>query len=72
MGSPWWARHAQSFAARQRDAYERSGSLGWSEGEDVNDTTPGKDRALFQVNEFLQWLDEAAEEEGEENSEGKG
>ena len=30
MGSPWWARHAQSFAARQRDAYERSGSLGWS------------------------------------------
>jgi len=35
--------------------------------EDVVDTTPGKDRALFQVNEFLQWLDEAAEEgEGEE------
>ena len=30
MGSPWWARHAQSFAARQRDAYERSGSLGWA------------------------------------------
>ena len=25
--------------------------------EDVNDTTPGKDKALFQVNEFLQWLD---------------
>ena len=32
MASPWWARHAQSFAARQRDAYERSGSLGWSFG----------------------------------------
>ena len=30
MGSPWWARHAQSFAARQRDAYERKGSLGWA------------------------------------------
>ena len=29
---PWWARHAQSFAARQRDAYERQGSLGWSFG----------------------------------------
>ena len=35
--------------------------------EDVNDDTPGKDKALFQVNEFLQWLDEAAEEgEGDE------
>ena len=32
MASPWWARHAQSFAARQRDAYERSGSLGWAFG----------------------------------------
>ena len=32
MASPWWARHAQSFAARQRDAYERQGSLGWSFG----------------------------------------
>jgi len=31
--------------------------------EDVNDATPGKDKALFQVNEFLQWLDEAAEDE---------
>ena len=31
--------------------------------EDVSDETPGKDRALFQVNEFLQWLAEAAEEE---------
>ena len=34
--------------------------------EDVNDETPGKDKALFQVNEFLQWLDEAAEEGEEE------
>ena len=32
MGSPWWARHTQSFAARQRDAYERSGALGWAFG----------------------------------------
>ena len=32
LASPWWARHTQSFAARQRDAYERSGSLGWSFG----------------------------------------
>jgi len=31
--------------------------------EDVSDETPGKDRALFQVNEFLQWLAEAAEED---------
>jgi len=32
LASPWWARHTQSFAARQRDAYERSGSLGWAFG----------------------------------------
>ena len=37
--------------------------------EDVSDETPGKDKALFQVNEFLQWLAEAAEEgdEGDED-----
>jgi len=34
--------------------------------EDVSDETPGKDKALFQVNEFLQWLAEAAEEDGED------
>ena len=38
--------------------------------EDVDDDTPGKDRALFQVNEFLQWLSDAAEE-GEEKGEEK-
>ena len=32
LASPWWARHSASFAARQRDAYERSGSLGWAFG----------------------------------------
>lgn len=31
--------------------------------EDVNDVTPGKDKALFQVNEFLSWLEEALEED---------
>ena len=34
--------------------------------EDTLDETPGKDKALFQVNEFLQWL-ETTEEEGEED-----
>ena len=34
--------------------------------EDTSDDTPGKDKALFQVNEFLQWL-ETTEEEGEED-----
>lgn len=34
--------------------------------EDLVDQTPGKDKALFQVNEFLQWLAEAAEEGEEE------
>jgi len=31
--------------------------------EDVDNETPGKTQALFQVNEFLQWLDTAAEDE---------
>ncbi len=34
--------------------------------EDVVDDTPGKNTALFQVNEFLQWLSEANEEATEE------
>ena len=34
--------------------------------EDTKDDTPGKDKALFQVNEFLQWL-ETTEEEGEDD-----
>ena len=38
--------------------------------EDVVDDTPGKDRALFQVNEFLQWLSDIAEE-GEEKGDEK-
>jgi len=36
--------------------------------EDTETDEPGKDRALFQVNEFLQWL-ETTEEEGEEDDE---
>lgn len=35
--------------------------------EDVSDETPGKDKALFQVNEFLQWLSEAAEDDGDDD-----
>ena len=31
--------------------------------EDVGNETPGKPQALFQVNDFLQWLDTAAEDE---------
>ena len=31
--------------------------------EDVGNTTPGKQQALFQVNEFLVWLETAAEDE---------
>jgi len=35
--------------------------------EDVSDETPGKDKALFQVNEFLQWLADAAEDDGDDD-----
>ena len=35
--------------------------------EDTADATPGKDKALFQVNEFLQWLDAAEEDDGNDD-----
>jgi len=34
--------------------------------EDVNDSYPGKGKALFQVNQWLTWLEEAESEEEEE------
>ena len=37
--------------------------------EDTSDTTPGKNQALFAVNEFLQWLNEAAEDSGGDDDE---
>ena len=36
--------------------------------EDTDDDTPGKSKALFQVNDFLQWLGEADEEEDADES----
>jgi len=38
--------------------------LSWK--EDINDETPGKGKALFQVNQWLTWL-EQAESESEED-----
>merc|ERR1719411_788098 len=37
--------------------------------EDVNDSYPGKVKALFQVNQWLTWLEEAESEEEEEEDE---
>ena len=34
--------------------------------EDVNDSYPGKGKALFQVNQWLTWLEEAESEEEDE------
>lgn len=41
---------------------EEEAFLKWK--EDVNDEYPGKGNALFQVNQWLTWLEEAEEEEG--------
>jgi len=35
--------------------------------EDVNDSYPGKGKALFQVNQWLTWLEEAESEEEDED-----
>jgi len=37
--------------------------------EDVNDSYPGKGKALFQVNQWLTWLEEAESEEEDEDDE---
>lgn len=39
--------------------------LNWK--EDVNDSYPGKGKALFQVNQWLTWLEEAESEEEDED-----
>jgi translation initiation factor 4G len=35
--------------------------------EDINDEHPGKGKALFQVNHWLTWLQEAESEDGEDD-----
>lgn len=44
---------------------EEEAFLKWK--EDVNDDFPGKGKALFQVNQWLTWLEEAEEEEEEDD-----
>ena len=46
---------------------EEEAFLSWK--EDVNDDYPGKGKALFQVNQWLTWLQETEEEEDEEEDE---
>jgi len=48
-------------ALYEADIIEESVFLSWK--EDVNDTYPGKGKALFQVNQWLTWLEEAESEE---------
>ncbi|XP_037090642.1 eukaryotic translation initiation factor 4 gamma 2-like [Pollicipes pollicipes] len=44
---------------------EEEAFLRWK--EDVNDEYPGKGKALFQVNQWLTWLEEAESDEGDED-----
>jgi len=48
-------------ALYEADIVDESAFLNWK--EDVNDTYPGKGKALFQVNQWLTWLEEAESEE---------
>lgn len=47
------------------DIMEEQAYLKWK--EDVNDSFPGKGKALFQVNNWLTWLEEAESEEEEDD-----
>ncbi|XP_035220060.1 eukaryotic translation initiation factor 4 gamma 2-like [Stegodyphus dumicola] len=47
-----------------QEIIEEEAFLKWK--EDVNDDYPGKGKALFQVNQWLTWLEEAEEEGSEE------
>lgn len=51
-------------ALYEADIIEENVFLKWK--EDVNDAYPGKGKALFQVNQWLTWLEEAESEEEEE------
>jgi len=52
------------MALYENDVIEEHAFLKWK--EDVNDTYPGKGKALFQVNQWLTWLEEAESEEEED------
>jgi len=49
----------------EADVVDEHAFIAWK--EDVNDTYPGKGKALFQVNQWLTWLEEAESEEEEED-----
>jgi translation initiation factor 4G len=49
------------MALYENDIKEEGSFLKWK--EDVNDTYPGKGKALFQVNQWLTWLEEAESED---------
>lgn len=51
-------------ALYEADIVEEAVFLRWK--EDVNDSFPGKGKALFQVNNWLTWLEEAESEDEEE------
>ena len=51
----------------EADVIDEHVFLRWK--EDVNDSFPGKGKALFQVNQWLTWLEEAESEEEEEDEE---
>jgi len=52
-------------ALYEADIVDETAFLNWK--EDVNDTYPGKGKALFQVNQWLTWLEEAESEEEDED-----
>jgi len=54
-------------ALYEADVVDERVFLKWK--EDVNDTYPGKGKALFQVNQWLTWLEEAESEEDDEDEE---
>merc|ERR1711956_162237 len=51
----------------EMDIVDEHAFLQWK--EDVNETYPGKGKALFQVNSWLTWLEEAESEEEEDEDE---
>jgi len=52
-------------ALYESDIVDENTFLTWK--EDVNDTYPGKGKALFQVNQWLTWLEEAESEDEDED-----
>jgi hypothetical protein len=60
------------FKLYDAEVVEEDGFNEWRYNDDDDAEAPGKNDCVFQISEFLKWLDEPAEEDSEEEEEDVG